>query len=308
MRTAPFRHEALFYAGTDDFVAQAVPFIRGGVAAGEPVLVAVGADRIARLREELDGDAEHVRFADMAELGANPGRIIPAWRDFVGDDDTARPVRGIGEPIWPGRDGAELAECHRHEALLNLAFAGTPAFWLVCPYDTEALADDVLAEAQRTHPLLVEGGAQRPSEGYAGLDAIAAPFADPLPDPPHPVEEVPFGEQDLGAVRAIVAGAARDAGLPRTRAEEAVVAVHELASNSVRHGGGRGVLRAWQQDGALVCEVRDRGRIEDPLVGRRRPEPRDDGGYGVWLVNQLCDLVQVRSFADRGVVRVHVRR
>ena len=45
----------------------------------------------------------------------------------------------------------------------------------------------------------------------------------------------------------------------------------------------------------LVCSVRDRGRIEDPLVGRERPRAEQASGRGLWIANQLCDLVQIRS-------------
>ena len=58
----------------------------------------------------------------MAVLGHNPARIIPAWRDFA--DAHAGPIRGIGEPIWPGRGADELVECQLHESLLNVAFDG----------------------------------------------------------------------------------------------------------------------------------------------------------------------------------------
>ena len=57
----------------------------------------------------------------------------------------------------------------------------------------------------------------------------------------------------------------------------------------------------------MVCEVRDRGRIEEPLVGRRRPEPGARGGHGLWMANQLCDLVQLRSRRSGTSVRLHMR-
>jgi MEDS: MEthanogen/methylotroph, DcmR Sensory domain len=59
-----YRHEALIYAGEDDFVAKTTAFLREGVEAGEPALVVVSARKIERLRESLNGDADAVVFAD----------------------------------------------------------------------------------------------------------------------------------------------------------------------------------------------------------------------------------------------------
>src|SRR4051812_22753633 len=107
-----FQHEAFFYAGTDEFLAGAVPFLLGGLENDEPMLVAVPAVRIRALEGALGSDADRVAFFDMERLGANPAHIIPAWRDFLsqhGSGTTA--VRGIGEPIWAGRSESELVEC-----------------------------------------------------------------------------------------------------------------------------------------------------------------------------------------------------
>jgi anti-sigma regulatory factor (Ser/Thr protein kinase) len=302
-----FRHEAMLYAGEVDFLTGTLPFIRGGFAAEEPVLVVVSAAKIGLLRSALGRDADRVAFADMADVGANPARIIPAWRDFVaGNDVGRRRARGIGEPIWAERTPAELVECQRHETLLNLAFAGVPAWWLLCPYDTGALGTDVLEEAWRSHPYVSEAGVAVGSAPYRGQEQAAAPFEAPLPEPPGRPPELGFGAGSLAELRALVAEHAAAAGLDTARAADLVLAVDELATNSLRHGGGRGTLRIWRDDGALVCEVRDAGRIEDPMAGRERPAPDRDGGRGLWMVNQLCDLVQLRAFPSGAVVRVHV--
>jgi len=305
--TETFRHEALLYDGEVDFLAGTLPFLREGIAAGEPVLVVVSAARIGLLRSALGGDADRVAFADMADVGANPARIIPAWRDFIAAaDDGGGHARGIGEPIWAERTPAELVECQRHETLLNLAFAGVPAWWLLCPYDTSALGPEVLEEARRSHPFVSEGGVATVSGGYRGLDQAAEPFAAPLPDPPGRPPELDFGPGSLARLRALVAEHGAAAGLAPARIGDLVLAVDEIATNSLRHGGGRGTLRIWRDAAAVVCEVRDAGRIQDPMVGRERPPPDRDGGRGLWLANQLCDLVQLRSFPTGAVVRLHL--
>ena len=209
-----FRHEALLYAGEAEFVGQASAFIRDGLDAGEPVLVVVGTEKIAALRDELGDRATEVRFADMLDVGANPARIIPAWQAFVDEHGgEGRPVRGIGEPIWAGRSADELAECERHEALLNLAFADAPAWWLLCPYDTQTLPSRVLDEARRNHPSVRDARGHHRTAEYRGLDDIGAPFDAPLPDPPAGVDELRFASHDLAAVRAWVDAHASRSGL-----------------------------------------------------------------------------------------------
>ena len=85
-------------------------------------------------------------------------------------------------------------------------------------------------------------------------------------------------------------------------------AVTEVAANSVVHGGGSGTLRLWTTDTGVVCEVRDRGWIREPLVGRARPRVDREGGRGMWMINQLCDLVQVRSSPGGTILRMHMHQ
>jgi anti-sigma regulatory factor (Ser/Thr protein kinase) len=290
----------MLYDSPETFVNGAEPFIRDAVAAGEPIMVAIGAEKIELLRSRLGADGDDVLFADMAELGANPARIIPAWREFV-DAHPGRAMRGIGEPIWADRSPTELVECQCHEALLNAAFADASDFHLICPYDTEQLDGDVIAEAGRSHPFV--GGA--PSGAYRGDHAVPQ-FAERLPEPPADAAEREITPDSLADVRHFLAAEAERAGLSPSRVHDLVLSAHEISTNSIRHGGGRGVLRVWREHDTVICEVRDRGRIAaQPLVGRVRPALGQTGGWGLWLANQLCDLVQLRELPDGSVVRLH---
>jgi hypothetical protein len=201
--SAEFRHEALLYASLDEFLERTLAFIRDAVEAGEPILVAVSPEKIARLRAALgEDDAARVQFADMLELGENPARIIPAWHEFV---DTyavgGQRVRGIGEPVWPGRSSAEVDECHCHESLLNVAFGGRDDFWLICPYDVSALEPAVVAEAHGTHPVVVEDGVERESPRFT---VARSPFAAPLPEPEVEPAALEFDLRALRDVRMFV--------------------------------------------------------------------------------------------------------
>lgn len=300
-----FRHKALFYEGVDRFVESTLPFVRDGVAAGEPVMVAVDQQKIGLLEQGLGADAGAVRFVEMRGLGQNPGCIIPAWREFVAEHAmSGRRLRGIGEPVWAGRREAEIDECNQHEALLNVAFDDGPAWSLVCPYDKAVLPAEVIDAARRTHPIVGEDGVTRRSVTYC--NPRIDPLGGELPPPPARREELPFTLEDLSTVRSMVQAWARAAGVDVVRAEDLVLAVNELATNSIRHGGGNGVVRAWREPDTFVCEVCDEGRIDDPLAGRATPDEARQSGRGLWLVNQLCDLVQLRSLRDGCAVRLHV--
>jgi anti-sigma regulatory factor (Ser/Thr protein kinase) len=199
-----------------------------------------------------------------------------------------------------------MVECQLHESLLNLAFCDAGGFRLLCPYDTEGLPSDVIDEARRSHPLILEGDRLLESDLYRGI-ANCATATDTLPTPRSASEEMGFQQTSLASVRRFVTARASDAGLGKDRIEDLVVAMNEAATNSVRYGGGQGVVRVWQQGGSLICEVRDRGRIDHPLVGRRRPDPGSKGGHGLWMANQLCDLVQIRTRRSGTAVRLHMR-
>ncbi len=301
-----FRHEAFFYAGDHQFLEGTTAFIGEAVVARELILVVVSARKIDLLRDRLAADASCVRFADMDEIGTNPARIIPAWSEFV-DEHGGRPLRGIGEPIWAERSSAELVECQRHESLLNVAFAGSAGFALMCPYDSAALGPDVVDEARRSHPFLRQDGAPSLSAQYVGIDVLARPFDAPLPPPPDSALDLVFQAGSLGGLRALVRREAMHAGLGDTRANDAVTAVNEVASNSLRHAGGWGVLRVWVAADAMICEVADDGHIDDPLVGRTLPKTGAQDGRGLWIANHLCELVQVRSTPTGTTVRMHFR-
>jgi anti-sigma regulatory factor (Ser/Thr protein kinase) len=303
-----FHHEALFYSGEDGFLRGTLPFVNEGLAAGEPVLVAVRDERAQALRRALGDDASRVRFVDMRALGRNPARIIPAWREFLAEHaDGDNPVRGIGEPAWPGRSEAELLECERHESLLNMAFAQGPSWSLLCPYDLGELAPAQIEAARVTHPALMHEGVSRRSEAYLPLHRAPSVLTGALPEPPRERDELSFTFRGLGAVRSLVSARAERAGLPEEASNDLVLAVNELVTNSVQYGGGGGTLRIWTEPDAIVCDVRDRGYIDNPLAGRIAPPLDQHGGRGLWLVNHLCDLVQIRSTPNGTIVRVRAR-
>jgi anti-sigma regulatory factor (Ser/Thr protein kinase) len=156
-----------------------------------------------------------------------------------------------------------------------------------------------------THPVLVRDGHQQPSASF--LQPPAVPPDCDLPFPPPPAQAAALSyERDLRPVRALVAQAARGAGLPADRVTDLVIAVNEVAANTLRHTAAGGTLQLWHTDAELICQVHDSGVIADPLAGRRLPVRELPGGKGLWLVNQLCDLVEMRTSPAGTTIRLHL--
>jgi anti-sigma regulatory factor (Ser/Thr protein kinase) len=301
---APFRHLALFYSGSQEYLDGVLPFVRAGLDRGEPSLAAVPAPRLGLLREALAADSARVCFADMTELGRNPARIIPAVTDFIRQHPGKR-ISYLGEPAWQGRTAPELCEATRHEALINLAFRGVSAT-ILCPYDVSGLPRQVVADARRTHPALLTGGQRRPSAQYLGESAFPAACDRALAAPPSRAATLIYGP-NLAAVRQFVTQRAERAGLPEERTADLVLAVSELAANTLNHTAAGGTVRFWQARNEVLCQVDDRGWITDPLAGRRLPPLEGQGGMGLWVVNQLCDLVELRTGEHGTSIRLHMR-
>ncbi|HEY5942657.1 MAG TPA: sensor histidine kinase [Solirubrobacterales bacterium] len=301
MKEHGFQHQALIYEGDDEYLAGTMPLVLEALIAGEPLMVAVGAAQGELIAAELGPDAERVLFVDMREVGRNPAAIIPLWREFV-DDHGGLPVRGISEPAPACRSRAALEECHRHEGLLNVAFAQSSAWTLLCPYDAGSLDDALLERAALSHSSISRQGR---TEASARFEPDPDCLAGNLPPPAARPDTFSFGLQELGEVRHRVAHAAEGAGLAPRAASDFVTAASELASNSVMHGGGAGRLRLWCEGDDLLAEVEDGGLIDEPLVGSLRPCISQEGGRGLWLANQLCDLVQIRSGENGTKVRLH---
>ncbi len=299
-----FRHRALFYHDRGEYLAALRSFIPASRARAVAVLVALPQHKAQLVRRDLGNDSAHVIFLDMAELGRNPARIIPAFLTYAAKHRD-RQVCCISEPIWAGRTAAEMYEATRHESLMNLAFRDSPVS-VLCLYDSTRLPESVIADAARTHPAIIEDQQETASGTY-----LAPPDLPPrsnlmLSRPPAHAETLGYSD-DLRMVRSFVAIRANRAGLSPPRISDLVIAISELAGNTLRHTVGGGTVQVWQTGAELICQVADTGQITDPLAGHRPPSDGLLGGNGLWLVNQVCDLVQARTGVAGTTTRLHMR-
>lgn len=302
-------HAALLYSTPAELDAGVTEFVRDGARDGEPVLVACSGPSLQRLRSRLD-DVGPVTWTDLAGAQINPRRITAAIRAFA-EQHPGRPVRCVQELVWYSRSREGIREMIRHEALINLVLARAPVA-VLCGYgsapDAGPPADaGPLASVERTHPFLAGSGPWRPNPSYAGNVTVPPECDEPLTAPPLGAVALRYRDNQA-SVRDLAADQARRAGMAPDRVRDLVLAVGELAINTLAHTSGPGTFTIWAAGGEVICQVQDSGHITDPLAGTHLPSPLDGGGArGLWVVNQLCDLVEIRTSPEGTTVRVHLR-
>jgi anti-sigma regulatory factor (Ser/Thr protein kinase) len=297
------RHVALFYRGQAERRAKILSFVRAGLARAEPSLIALPGDEARLLSHELGDEPGELLCCDMADVGRNPARLIPEWRSFI-DKHAGQRVLLVGEVMWPGRSPAEICEATRHEALVNLAFSQARATML-CAYDVTRLAPSAVADARSTHPEHVTDGEPVSTASHAPAWEIPAGCDRPLPPPPAGAETLAY-DTDLAPVRRLVESHTRRTALGPDRAADLILAASEVAANTLGHARSGGTFQVWHDEKEIFCQAQDPGWITDPLAGRVRRGP-DGRGHGLYLVNHVCDLVEVRTGPAGTTIRMHMR-
>ncbi|MEU3147180.1 MULTISPECIES: sensor histidine kinase [unclassified Streptomyces] len=303
-------HQGLIHSSSQEFLATTVPFCREGLEQRDAVLAVTTPANIDLLRQALGDASGQVELIDAGEWYRAPERTLGAYHRYV-DQRTGtgrhQQVRVIGEPVWHGRDTLETTEWTRYESAINVALAHCPA-WIICPYDTRALPESIVADARRTHPHLAVAASARPSDSYADPAATDNGWHRPLAPVAGEGEEafMRFGA-DLSAVRSTVAETAAEMGLSADGTQRLVFAVNEVATNAVQHGGGTGHIAVHRAGRRIVCDVTSTGRNKtDWYLGHLPPDPQQQRGHGVWVVRQPCDLLEVHTGQDSTTVRLHV--
>ena len=293
-RAGGFRHDASLHRGRRRLLAAAVDFVRSGLEVGELVMVCAPDDVLARLSRESTAAGSQPTLVD---LGRYPSRTIAQWITFADRcHATGHPARLLVSPAFGHRPLEVRRQEQFADALINLAVRSDTNLWVRCAFDSEHLDADRTEEVEACHPSVENDGASEWSPGYAGPAHVRHLFAERLVDPAGPARTLVVSRHaDLAVARAAIRQETLRAKLPTEEAEAVVLAVHEAALNALSHGGGTCYLSVWRTAARLVCEVRSGHRLRDPMAGHRLASLDDDHGRGLWLANQLCDLVEIRS-------------
>ena len=302
-----FVHSALLYRSQQEYLDFVERFVTDGLAVDEAVLVAVPGDELALLDDALRSGGDRLptdlRMADITDVARNPSRFMAMQGSFV-DEHPDRRVRIVSQLAWPGRTDDEFLACVEHEALVNGALEGYQATGL-CLYDASQLGDDVLANARATHPLLWSCGALHRNDEYAPDDVLER-CNQPLQVNPGAVTYMVRKSADLSHARSFAVEYAGWVGLSRDGIEDLQLVATELATNSLMYTGGACRLAFWRSEEHLVCEARDTGRFDDPLVGRLDPGASGPASRGLFLVNAISDLVRTHTTTTGTTIQAYL--
>jgi anti-sigma regulatory factor (Ser/Thr protein kinase) len=292
-------HEAVPYSSPSHLAQRLAPRVAAATAVGDPVVAVLDDAAGAELRAALGPDAAEVDFQDPRDVHRVPGFTVAVrW---------ARTSRRItvpgGRALVIGQQVDGLTEPEHWARLdigLDVATEGLP-ITVLCP-----VLDDSphLPRVRATHPVLATAGGWQRSAGYRlPSEAVVDHPPPPPPDLGPPAAELGFGPGGLLELRRLVAAVAAGTLGPE-RVADVVLAVNELASNSLEHGPGSGRLRMWTGDGVVV-EVADRSRMAVPFPGMVPPPPDGARGRGLWLASELCDVLEMWSDDGGTVIRLH---
>jgi anti-sigma regulatory factor (Ser/Thr protein kinase) len=322
-------HAVVFYRDDDQLAEMVGRYLLPAVQDLAPVLVVATPDHIRSIEARLADAGADLGVArarglflvlDAAE--AIRGFMIADWPDPAGfwraitpllreAARARRPVRVYGEMVALLWEADLVSAAIEVEAMWNELTAQYD-FSLLCGYSQRSVGgdgylDDV-TEVCRLHTHVIG------APPGAGIDSLARSATSgswidqPLSSPPADAVVLRY-RADLAYVREFAAVHGRQAGLPPHRVNDLILAVGELTANTLAHTSGPGTLTLWVTGTEVVCQIQDQGQINAQVTSRTRPDAAAlDGGRGLWLVHQVCDLVEMRSGEAGTTVRVHIRR
>ncbi|XRQ05039.1 anti-sigma factor RsbA family regulatory protein [Actinomadura welshii] len=308
-------HRAFMYRGVEDFLSVTVPYLESGLANDEAVIAVVREPNLSALRDVLAPRGAPIRFFDSAEFYRHPVHTLRDYQNVV-KESAPRAVCALAEPFWDGWDERQTLEWIRYESLINVMFQGSGARAL-CPYDTGALPLRVVAEARRTHPLLLAPGRSGRNDEYldpvtfgSGVDRGLHRARGRRRDRPRTAEYLPVDGDDLHALRSFTTERTVRLGLAKRPGQNLVTAVNEVAANALQHGTPPVGVWMWRDGDDVVCEIGDNGFWSpppSPLTGFIPPDTALQRGFGLWTVRLLVDLMEIRADWDGTFVRLRTR-
>ena len=299
-----YYHETAYYGSDDDFLKIAVPFVEGGLRAGQPTMIACAEKNTALLRDAFSR-TDSITYLPGADQYARPADAIARYRDLFGEHARAgaTQIHVIGDVPHPGF-GVPWDWWGRYENAVNQAFAEFP-LWGLCPYDTRITPAQVLADVARTHEYIATAsGDHLPNPDFGNGMPLSAPVPDALETTAPLVELV---DATPAAVREAVGRAISAVRLTEDNEHDVVYAASEIVTNGLTHGVMPVRFRLWADESRVVVTVTDRGPgPADPLTGLMPTTATKSAGLGLWILHRTCDYVSMGRDDDGFTVRVSI--
>lgn len=297
-------HEVAVYSSDEEFLAVTVPFLQGGVDAGEPALAAVGDGQLRLLRSAMD--TSRVTVVPISEQYRRPAVSIRQYRNMLAELTAkgAEQIRVAGQVPHPGT-GQPWDWWSRYESAINVLYDEYP-LWGMCSYDSRSTPDEVLEDVRRTHPFMASAGGHHRNQDYLPPEEFLpgwreAPRPAPESDPPFLDLLSPTAAEARHAVRLMLA----QSRVERESGEDFLMAVSEVVTNGTAHGGPPVRLRLWNHGDRVVATVTDNGPgPADPFVGLVAAEGSLTAGLGLWIAHQICRHVALYADDEGFVVRL----
>jgi anti-sigma regulatory factor (Ser/Thr protein kinase) len=303
----PANHTILLYGKEDDLLASLVPFVEGGIDAGEGVIAVALPENLRALRDALGRTPPWVRFVDAADWYSRPADTMGRWVSFAVDQlAVGRPgIRIIGEVFWPEDPLCQL-EMRRFEAASTLAWKTLPAL-VLCPYKKPRYSRAVIEAALASHPGVIEDGVASLSPTHVPPDELVRATL-PVLQAPGGASSRRFEPSDVVPLAVFVEAAARRARVDERGVQRLVAAATDVAANAFAHAGGPVDVTTWEDGVHVVFQLEDGGLgIADPGVGYQPPYAGDDR-WGLWLARRRTDLLEVGRSGRGTAVRLRASR
>ena len=216
--------------------------------------------------------SEGVTFGDVRSIGGNPALLIPTWRRFVDANAGDRALWGVSEPLWPnaalrGRRVPPARSADQHGAGRRAALT------LLCPFDGGAPGRGVTRPSTTTRRRTAGTPGERHLPPMSTPRRCCRSRSRPHPD----AEAFPFTTPTCSSCGPGRAGWRRPGIRPgQVRRHRARGRRGGDEQPSPRRRDGARCVPGLEDGGGLVCEIRDAGRLSDPMVGRRRAARRPD--------------------------------
>lgn len=298
-----FVHEALVHDSDEELLAVAVPFLAGGLEAGDPTLLGLDPRRDALVCDALGDTTGLVRLD--SEHYSQPFEALRLNRELVARELAAgaEHVRFLAQVPHPGT-GADWHGWARYEAAINHFFADFP-LWGICAYDGHEIPEEVLADVACTHTHRASSNGHEENPAYTDPASFLASCARRDVDPlERAAPELDLRDPSPTDGRHAVLDVARATSLDEHALDCLALAVTETVTNAQAHGRGPVELRAWTARDRVVVAVHDEGPgPEDPYAGML-PGRGVTGGVGLWLSNLMCQRVSMGRDGGGFTVRI----